>query len=176
MIRKKLIALTLTTVFMAGASACQKADNKNTATNTQANSTAPANTNAAVNASTPEAPASNGNAPTDAYKAAYNARKNKDIVGLKKLMSKDIIEFLTMIGQADEKKKQTLDQVLTELCEQPQAPKPDTRNEKIAGDKATIEYLDEKGEWQAMDFIKEDGVWKLTIDKPEKEPTEGKKK
>lgn len=165
MIRKKyLIAFTLTAVFIAAASACQKADNKNTATNSSTN-TNTANANSAVNTATQETPASTGNSPTDAYKAAYTARKNKDIVALKKLMSKDIIEFLTMIGQADEKKKQSLDDMLKEMCESPQSATPDSRNEKITGDKATLEYTDADGKWQVMDLVKEDGTWKLTIDK-----------
>ncbi|MEQ1605458.1 MAG: hypothetical protein ABL999_11385 [Pyrinomonadaceae bacterium] len=172
MIRKKyLIALTLTVVFIAAANACQKTDYKNTATNSNS---ASANTNTAVNTAAPQTPVNQssdtGSGPTSAYKAAYAARKNKDIAALKKLMSKDIIDFLTMIGDADPKNKQTLDQVLMEMCERPQGSTPDTRNEKVEGDKATLEYLDEKGEWQIMDFIKEDGAWKLTIDKADKAP------
>lgn len=166
MIRKKIIALTVTAVFIVAVSACQKVDNKNAGANSQANS-ASANTNTAVNAATPT---STGGTPTDAYKAAYTARKTKDIEALKKLMSKDIIEFLTTIGQADETKKQSLDEMLKEMCDRPQSPTSDSRNEKITGDKATIEYLDEKGAWQTMDLIKEDGAWKLTIDKADKGP------
>jgi hypothetical protein len=110
----------------------------------------------------------NADTPTGAYLAAHAARKNKDIEALKKLFSKDIKEFLTMLGQADEKNKQTLDDMLREMCENPQAATAEARNEKINGDKATIEYLDEKGGWSRMDFVKEDGMWKLTIEKPEK--------
>lgn len=54
-----------------------------------------------------------------------------------------------------------------ELCEKPQAATAEARNEKINGDKATIEYLDEKGGWSPMEFVKENGQWKLTIEKPE---------
>jgi hypothetical protein len=170
--RKNLIVLTLIALFTVASGACTKADNKNTATNSQTNS-ATANTNAAVNASTPATDSpSSGGSPTDAYKAAYAARNSKDVAGLKKLLSKDILEFLTMMGEADEKDKKTLDGMLKELCERPQAPTPDSRNEKINGDKATIEYLDEKGAWQTMDFVKEDGAWKLTIDKADAPPTE----
>ncbi|MFT3746628.1 MAG: hypothetical protein QM785_20335 [Pyrinomonadaceae bacterium] len=167
--RKNLTVLTFIAIFAVVSGACSKADNKNTATNSQTNT---ATTNSSANTSTPAQPTSTGSSPTDAYKAAYTARKNKDIEGLKKLMSKDIIEFLTMMGEADQKDKKSLDAMLKDLCERPQAATPDARNEKINGDKATIEYLDETGQWQTMDFVKEDGAWKLTIDKADAPPAE----
>lgn len=167
--RKNITAFTFIAIFAVVSGACTKADNKNSTTNSQSNT---ATTNSSANTSTPTQNASTAGSPTDAYKAAYNARKNKDIEGLKKLLSKDIIEFLTMMGEADQKDKKTLDVMLKELCERPQAPSPDARNEKINGDKATIEYIDESGTWQTMDFVKEDGAWKLTIDKPDAPPTE----
>jgi len=87
-------------------------------------------------------------------------------------MSKDILEFMTDIGSAENK---TLDAELKEMCKKPQAKTDDTRNEKINGDKATLEYLDEKGKWETMDFVKEDGAWKLTIDKADnRSPDEDK--
>lgn len=146
---------------------CQKAANGNAAAaNQPANTAASANQSATVptSASTDTLTIAT---PTDAYKAAYAARKNKDVPALKKLMSKDIMEFFTEISGLGEK-KQTVDEILMELCEKPQAPTAETRNEKINGDKATLEYLDEKGGWSTMDFLKEDGVWKLTIALPEK--------
>jgi len=160
---------------------CQNADNKNAPSNQPDNKSA-VNTGQTTNAATPaaaEAPANSTGTPTGAYKAAYAARKNRDVPALKKLMSKDIVEFFTELARMGEK-KQTLDDLLMELCEKPQAPTAEARNEKITGDTATIEYLDEKGDWSTMDFIKEDGGWKLTIpktDKPDKmggDPKKGK--
>ncbi|CAN5527610.1 hypothetical protein BH10ACI3_BH10ACI3_10590 [soil metagenome] len=164
----KLAGMLLLAVALVTATSCQKTDNKNTANNS---SNSNANVNQAVNTSTP-APASASTSvagtPTDAYKAAYTARKTKDLDALKKVLSKDIIEFFTMMAMADEKNKKTLDDMLKELCDRPQAATADARNEKINGDKATIEYLDETGKWRPMDFVKEDGAWKLTMAKPEK--------
>lgn len=161
-----LVALSIIAALSLSAASCQKADNSNTASNKTANTTvanaSPAATPVAADASTTSTAT-----PTDAYKAAYAARKNKDVPGLKRLMSKDIIEFFTEIGGAGDK-KQTLDELLMELCEKPQAPTAEARNEKIDGDHATIEYLDEKGDWSTMDFIKEGGGWKLTIPKFDK--------
>lgn len=150
---------------------CQKAENTNTASNQAANK-AMTNANSATITATPSTPTGanattdEAGTPTAAYKAAYAARKNKDVPALKKLMSKDILEFFTEIGGLGEK-KQTVDELLMELCEKPQAATAEARNEKINGDKATIEYLDEKGGWSPMEFVKENGQWKLTIEKPE---------
>lgn len=169
---KHFTAVAMTAFIFGGLTACQTAENKNSATNKAAT-----NVNAAINAATP-APSTSSNAsgtPSDAYKAAYAARKNKDIDALKKIMSKDVLEFLTMIGGADEKKKKSLDDMLRELCDQPQAATAEARNEKIDGDKATVEYLDDEGQWRPMDFVKEDGAWKLTIDKADKDSPDDKK-
>lgn len=102
--------------------------------------------------------------PTEAYKTAYAARKNKDIKNLKRTLSKDMIEFFTMMSEGSDK---GIDAELMKLAEKPQNPSDETRNEKINGDKAMLEFRDENGNWKTMDFIKEDGEWKLTINKPE---------
>jgi len=98
--------------------------------------------------------------PAEAYKTAYELRKNRDIAGLKKIMSKDMQEFLTMMAE-DEKK--SLDVIIKEMCDKPQADKAATRNEKIKGDRAEIEYLTETGSWKTMDFEKVDGKWLLSL-------------
>ena len=159
--------------LLLAATACQNTGNMNTASNQPV-----ANANQAANTATPaqaNTSTSSTGTPTDAYKAAYQARKSKDVAALKKLLSKDMLEFFTMIASFDEKKKQTLDDMLMELCEKPQAASDETRNEKVNGDKATLEYLDEKGGWDTMDFIKEDGAWKLTVEKADKKSPDGDK-
>jgi hypothetical protein len=105
--------------------------------------------------------------PTEAYKAAYHYRKNKDIQGLKKVLSKDILEFFEDIGKAENK---SLDDELKEMTERPQANAPETRNEKITGNRAVLEYKDENGEWKTMDFEKEGSDWKLTAPKADPPP------
>lgn len=100
--------------------------------------------------------------PTGTYKAGYAARQQKDIATLKRVFSKDAIEFLTEIG-TDEKK--TLDDQLKELADKPQAATAETRNEKITGNRASLEYLDEKGKWSSMEFAKEGNEWKIDLPK-----------
>jgi hypothetical protein len=171
---KTLIAI-MTALFILGwTTACNKtAENKNTAVNQPV----AANTNQSPankpesNKSDPDMPSMGSLAtPTDAYKSAYAARQKKDIEGLKKVLSKDALEFFTMMGKEDGK---TLDDGLKELVETPQAATAETRNEKITGDKATLEYLNEKGSWLPMDFVKEGKDWKLTIVKPDPKELKG---
>ena len=100
--------------------------------------------------------------PTDAYRAAHGLRASKDIQGLKRVLSKDILEFFTEMGKLENK---SLDEMLLELCLKPQAATPESRNEKVTGERGIIEYKDENGEWKEMDFVKENGEWKLTLPK-----------
>jgi hypothetical protein len=100
--------------------------------------------------------------PTDAYKTAYEARKNKDVATLKRVMSADAIKFMIEIGEIE---KKSLDDELKSLTEKPQNPSNATRNEKINGNRASLEYLNEDGKWETMEFVKDGNEWKLDIPK-----------
>ena len=175
--------ITLAAVSIGVTGACSTGANTNANattsinaanTNTNTASVVPAsNTSAAAETTT----AFDASTPTAAYVTAYNARKNKDVPTLKKLMSQDILEFFEIVAESETEggKKKSVDDVLMELCEKPLPPKPDTRNEKIKGDRATLEYLDEEGEWSTMDFDKVDGMWKLGAPKAEDGPAGGMK-
>lgn len=98
--------------------------------------------------------------PSEAYKTAYELRKKRDIVGLKQVMTSDVLEFMTMMG---EDQKKSLDDMLREMCDKPQAARAEMRNEKIKGDKAQVQYLAENGGWKTMDFERVDGKWLLSL-------------
>lgn len=110
--------------------------------------------------------------PSEVYKAAHKMRQEKDYEGLKKIFAADVLDFFTEIGKADGK---TVDDGIREMFNRPQAEKAEVRNEKINGDRATVEYLDETGEWDTMDFRKEGGVWKITFPDMEMGPDKEKK-
>lgn len=152
-------------ITIGGAGACSTNTltgnaNAGNATTNAANKAA-ANT---ANQSTPSESAATGSlaTPTEAYKTAYAARKKGDIEGVKKVFSKDIIEFFTEIGKEENK---TLDDMLKEMVKEPQGPNDDVRNEKITGDTATIEYRKDETTWKTMDFIKEGNDWKMSFPK-----------
>lgn len=162
-------AIILATIFvLAFMAACQtptpnangNANSSATNTTTQTNT----NTSKPEAAATPEASATGGSlaTPTEAYKTAYAARQKKDIEGLKRVLSKEALEFLTEVGKDEQK---SLDDQLKALSERPQAPTAESRNEKISGDRATLEYLNEKGAWSTMDFVKEGNDWKIALPK-----------
>jgi hypothetical protein len=173
---KKIIKLTLFVAAAAAIAGCQKAEVKNS-TNTAEMKPGASNTNTAK----PAEPAKIDTAspgslatPTDAYKTAYAAREKKDIEGVKRVLSKDVLAFLTDMGEADHK---NLDQEISQMFETPQAKTVEVRNEKITGNKAMLEYLDD-GDWKRMDFVKEGDDWKMDLPGDETSPRggqEGKK-
>jgi hypothetical protein len=154
---------------------CQTAANTATTANTSNTSNTTTNTmtsNSAADAAEPKSEAPQTDlvsvgslaTPTEAYKTAYALRKKKDIAGLKKVMSNDVLEFLTMMGEVE---KKSLDEMIKEMVEKPQADKAEVRKEKINGNRAELEYLTETGEWKTMDFEKIDGKWVMTLPKAE---------
>jgi hypothetical protein len=157
-----LFVLTLSTACQTAQES--KSGNANVSTtNTAAQTTA--NTNQTEAARTVNSTPSGGGSlatPTEAYKTGHAARQNKDIAGLKRVLSKEALQFLTDVGKDEQK---TLDDQLMALAERPQAPTAEARNEKINGDRATLEYLNEKGKWVTMDFVKEGNDWKIGLPK-----------
>lgn len=111
-----------------------------------------------------EAPTGSLATPSDAYRTAFALRQKNDGPGLKRVLSKEILEFFTEMGKVENK---SLDEMLNDLAAKPQSAAPEVRNEKINGDRAILEYKDDKGEWKEMDFVKEGGEWKLTLPKAE---------
>lgn len=170
---------------------CAAACQSNTANNANVNSTAnrtavnaaqtddknsaAADSNRTENAKTETGDSSKSGSlatPTEAYKFAYAARQKKDIEALKRVLSKDALEFFSAISEPDE----PIDKALMQMTETPQAATNESRNEKINGDRATLEYPNAKGEWKTMDFVKENGEWKLTFPKGDMPPPDAPKK
>jgi hypothetical protein len=156
---KLVLTLVAAALFMTACSG--SSTNTNTANKPQATPTPAAATNANA-AATPSATTNNpSTSPTAVFKAFYEASKNADEEAFKKTLSKDT---LAMFEEATRERKKTLAQVLKE-SDVP-ATLPETRNEKIDGDKATIEVKDDKADkWETFKFVKEDGQWKVVIDK-----------
>src|SRR5262245_26965293 len=96
-----------------------------------------------------------GSSPTATFKAFYEAQKNKDAAGLKKTLSKSSV---TMMEKAAKEENKTFDEALKEGFNDPAFKSqqiPETRNEKIDGDSATLEVQDEKSKkWEKMYFVK----------------------
>src|SRR5687767_7239076 len=99
-----LFALGLTTACQTGTENNNADGNRNAALTTTAS---PATNNpAAAPTAASDAPATGSTAnagslatPTEAYKTAYAARQQKDVAGLKRVLSKDILEFFETIAE-----------------------------------------------------------------------------
>ena|ERR1043165_3165271 len=108
----------------------------------------------------------NSSSPTSTFKAFYEAQKKKDVPAMKKTLSKG---SLAMIEKGAKEQNKTVDQALTEGLEKPGGSTdkmPESRNEKIDGDNATLEVQNEETKkWDKVYFVKEEGDWKLALDK-----------
>ena len=104
--------------------------------------------------------------PTATFKAFHEAQKKKDVEGIKKALSKSSLEMMEKAAKAQNK---TLDKAFTEGLESPGAKSdkiPETRDEKIDGDNATLEVQNEQTKkWDKVYFVKEENEWKIALDK-----------
>ncbi|MBD0372811.1 MAG: DUF4878 domain-containing protein [Pyrinomonadaceae bacterium] len=109
-----------------------------------------------------------GSSPTATLKAYFEALQKKDAAALKKTLSKGTLEMFEKFAKL-KSPPQTLDEALqTGLANMTNAGSdkmPDTRNEKIDGERATLEAKNEKtNSWETVIFVKEDGDWKIAFD------------
>jgi hypothetical protein len=102
--------------------------------------------------------AQSGASPTATMNAYYDALKTKDVEAVKKTVSKGSLKVLESAGVPAERVFQPMMEGLPDA-------RPATRNEKIDGERATLEVRDEKrGRWDTVAFVKEDGAWKIALD------------
>lgn len=102
--------------------------------------------------------------PTEVFKAQNEAQKKKDAAAMKQNLSKGSLE---LIEKAAKTQNKTVDEALT--ADSPMGNKDaeyEFRNEKTDGDNASVEIKEKgKDQWVTMPFVKEDGKWKLALDK-----------
>lgn len=97
--------------------------------------------------------------PVETFKTYVKASKNKDTRAMKVLLSKATIQ---MHEQQAKAQNVSVDEIIkreTLLGESQTAV--DYKDEKIEGDRATLQYKNSFGSWETMPFVKEDGVWKI---------------
>jgi hypothetical protein len=90
------------------------------------------------------------------YAAAY---KRKDYTTMKLLLSEATIKMHQQTAKAQ---GVTLDEVVQrETLFLPDQKTAEFRNQKIDGDRATIEMKTSGGRWETVNFVREEGIWKL---------------
>jgi hypothetical protein len=102
-------------------------------------------------------------APGAAFKTYYEAALKRDTEGMKKTLSQSSLKYFAEMARAAHK---TTDEGLRANAEAMPQQLPETRNEIVNDDAATLEFKDAKtGRWETVEFVKEDGAWKLALDK-----------
>jgi uncharacterized membrane protein len=97
--------------------------------------------------------------PTATYKAAYEALKNKDTAAFRKVITK---KDLQEIEDEAKKANKTSDAMLQEVMNTFRlSASAESKDEKIEGDKATLQIKNDKDQWDTINFVKEDGAWKM---------------
>lgn len=162
----KLTLLTAVCAFAAAVSACGGAAIGETAkTDQPANANSSAATQQAKTETKTEIKTAivKQSTPTETGESFFNAVKTKDKAAFKQLMAEDSTLILKAAAQA---KSTTLDELLDAQFF-PNTPMPDKceqRGEKITGDRAAVEMKDAKGEWAPITYVKENGVWKVSLE------------
>jgi len=101
--------------------------------------------------------------PTAALKAYYDAAKKKDVATAKKYLSSGTLKMMEEFAKAAGK---TLDQMFTEnAAKDAEITTPEFSNEKINGDTATVDMKAPNMPLVKAQMVKENGEWKLAIDK-----------
>lgn len=97
--------------------------------------------------------------PVETFKAYINAVKQKDTTRMKLLLSSESIK---MHEQEAKSQNLTLDDVVKRETLFTEGQKVvEFRNEKIEGDRATLEVKNAFGSWETVPFIREDSDWKI---------------
>ena len=97
--------------------------------------------------------------PLETLKAYTTAIKKKDLTTMKLLLSADSIK---MSKKEAEAQNVTLDEIVKrETLFGENQTDVFFRNEKIEGERATIEMKDSFDSWSVVQFVREEGVWKI---------------
>ena len=132
--------------------------------NTASNGAANSNNPLAVSTPTPEQTVNNAPTFTPVVHGYYEALRNKDDAGIRRVLSKDFVRSIEEDMKSENRKD--LAAFLAETDKVPEKPV-EVRNEKFQGDKG---YAEIRGgvyaAWTPFEFVKEDGVWKFSGGSP----------
>ena len=97
--------------------------------------------------------------PVETFKTYTKAIKAKDTTTMKLLLSSATIKMHEKEAKAQ---GVTVDDVVKlETLFSENQKSVEFRNEKIDGEKATLEVKNSSGSWETLPFVREDGVWKI---------------
>lgn len=98
--------------------------------------------------------------PTETLKEYGEAVKSRDLSRVKQTASKKTIQLMEeMASESGLTLEETIKKIESNM---PILQNPEIRNEKINGDKATLEVRNRVNDnWKKVEFVKEDGRWKV---------------
>jgi ABC-type transport system substrate-binding protein len=155
------VVVALAAIALAATGCSKTATNANNA-NATSNTSSASNTSNTQTTNTATPPStSSSTSPSAVMQASFDAVKRKDVAGFKKTLASADLKEMEEIFAKDGK---TVDDFLKDLMELPSEMMPDkleTRNEKIEGDTASLEYKQRDGSWKKTYLVKEGGEWKM---------------
>ncbi len=99
--------------------------------------------------------------PTAAVENFVEGVKAKDETAMRNAISADTLKIFDLMAKEE---KKTFYEIMTTEDEESMKKMPEIRNEKIEGDKATAELKEpDKDQWTNVNFVKENGSWKLSL-------------
>jgi predicted lipid-binding transport protein (Tim44 family) len=104
----------------------------------------------------PSSSTSSSLTPTEAWEALYDAASRRDVTAMKELLSKYVLDEVTR-----PRGTMSSDENFSQLREFITSFTSEIGDEKITGDKATVEIRATTGEWVPAIFVKENGSWKF---------------
>lgn len=101
--------------------------------------------------------------PLDALKIYNQAVRDKDAARIKDHLSKGSLKMAQDEAAAQ---NVSIDEIVQrETIYSPSQRSVKVRNQKIDGDRATIEVENARGAWDVVPFVREDGTWKIAKDR-----------
>lgn len=152
----RIFALTVVLSLLALGVACSK--------NANTTNTAGANTSGGPGSrptgTTTSGSTSSAQSPTEVFRAYYDAAVKRDFATAKGYLSQGT---LSLMEEGAKRQNKTVDDMLKE-SPAVQGDMPQLGNEKVSGDTATVDMTSE-GQTVTMPFVKENGGWKIAMDK-----------
>ena len=104
----------------------------------------------------------NNSTPTDAVKTFAEGLKNREPEKVKSVLTGNSMKMLEMGAKASD---MTVDEFIKSgKASEGMKEIKEFRNEKIEGETASVETRHD-GRWESFSLVREDGVWKLALDK-----------
>jgi hypothetical protein len=154
----KIINVMMMLCCAAALTACTKAPTSNVPS-----SNAPLNANGNAQSSASPVSGDRTSSPMAAYRETYEATKRGDLDGYKRSVTQATLDLVTETAKRD---GQTLDEALRQAMTTTPIPPsmPEMRNEKIDGERATIEVR-VGSQWVTLPYAKENGEWKMALER-----------